>query len=200
VLDSFPEATVTEVEAGWEDRWREFHHGVAIGRLWVGPPWEPSPPDAIAVVIDPGAAFGTGAHPTTRLCLELLLEQPRGSILDVGCGSGVIAIAAAGLGFEPVLAVDFDEAAVEATQVNARVNGAKIDARLADALEVELPATDLVIANITLAAVRALGARLESHRAITSGYLAGDQPDLPGFTRLERRTLDGWAADLFERS
>src|SRR5437016_3537985 len=79
------------VENGWEDRWRDFHRPIRIGPLWVGPPWEEAPPGAVAVWIDPGRAFGTGAHPTTRLCLELLLDVRRGSLLDVGCGSGVIA-------------------------------------------------------------------------------------------------------------
>ena len=85
-----------------------------MGPLWIGPPWESAPADALAVVIDPGRAFGTGAHATTRLCLELLLDAPRGSVLDVGCGSGVLAIAAARLGFGPVAAVDVDEIAVDA--------------------------------------------------------------------------------------
>ena len=122
MLAAFPDATLAEVEPGWEDRWREFHHPVRIGPLWVGPPWETPPPDAIPVVIDPGQAFGTGAHPTTRLCLELLLDQPRGSVLDVGCGSGVIAIAAAKLGFGPVLAVD-DRRRRSRGDGNARANG-----------------------------------------------------------------------------
>ena len=101
MLAAFPHADRTEVEAGWEDRWREFHRPVRVGPLWIGPPWETAPGDALAVVIDPGRAFGTGAHPTTRLCLELLLDLPRTSLLDVGCGSGVLSIAAARLGFGP---------------------------------------------------------------------------------------------------
>ena len=88
---------------GWEDRWRDFHHGVVVGRFWVGPPWEEAPAGVEAIVIDPGRAFGTGAHPTTRLTLELLQELEPGSLLDVGCGSGVLSIAAAKLGFAPVV-------------------------------------------------------------------------------------------------
>jgi ribosomal protein L11 methyltransferase len=150
-------------------------------------------------VIDPGRAFGTGAHPTTRLCLELLLEQPRGSVLDAGCGSGVLAIAAARLGFAPVIAVDLADAAVEATRANAAVNGVAVDARRLDALAGELPAADLALANIELAAVERIARRLGVGRLVASGYLVRDEPALAGFARLERRELDGWAADLFER-
>ncbi len=79
-------------------------------------------------MIDPGQAFGTGAHATTRLCLELLLAlEPSGPLVDLGCGSGVLAIAAAKLGWGPVLGVDHDPLAVEATRENARVNGVDID-------------------------------------------------------------------------
>jgi ribosomal protein L11 methyltransferase len=95
LMQVFTGTSASDVEEGWEERWREFHRPVRIGPLWVGPPWEHPPPVAIAVVVDPGRAFGTGAHPTTRLCLEALLDLQRGSLLDVGCGSGVLAIAAA---------------------------------------------------------------------------------------------------------
>jgi len=196
VLAEFPGADVTEVEAGWEDRWREFHHSVRIGPLWVGPPWEVAPDDALAVVIDPARAFGTGAHPTTRLCLELLLDVAPGSLLDVGCGSGVLAIAAAKLGFAPVIAMDVDPSAFDATTTNAEVNRVAIDARLVDALTGELPAAEIAVANIALVAVEALAPRLRVERLITSGYLTRDRPALVGFEHAERRELDGWAADL----
>ena len=198
VAGSFPAATVTAVEPGWENRWREFHHAVRIGPLWVGPPWEEAPPDALPIVIDPGGAFGTGAHPTTRLCLELLLTQPRSSLVDVGCGSGVIAIAAARLGFGPVLAVDVDPLAVATAAANAAVNAVEIEVRHADALAETLPPAGLAVANISLASIDALAGRLEGRRAITSGYLTGDRPALPGLRHHERRMLDGWAADCFE--
>lgn len=199
VLAEFPDALIAEVADGWEDRWREFHHAVRIGRLWVGPPWEGTPADALAVVIDPGRAFGTGAHPSTRLCLELLLDEARGSLLDIGCGSGVISIAAARLGFEPVLAIDVEQTAVEVTRENARVNGVALDTRLADARDGGLPAAGLAVLNISLAAAELVGARLTAARAITAGYLVEDRLSLPGCEHLERRELDGWAADLFRR-
>ena len=95
----FGHASGRDIADGWEGRWREFHRPVRVGDLWIGQPWQEQPSDAIVVVIDPGRSFGTGAHPTTRLCLELLAKLPRGSVVDVGCGSGVLAIAAAKLGF-----------------------------------------------------------------------------------------------------
>ena len=200
VLAAFPDAFVTAVEDGWEDRWREFHHSVTIGPLWVGPPWEVPPVGAIAVVVDPGRAFGTGAHPSTRLALELLLDEEPGGLLDVGCGSGVIAIAAAKLGFAPVTAVDVDETAVEVTRANAVDNGVRVEARTADARERELPAADLAVANITLELVEVAGPAMATTRLITAGYLATDRPSLPGFTHLRRAERDGWAADAFSRS
>ena len=184
------------VEEGWEEQWKQFHRGSRVGDLWIGPPWEDPPAGAIAVTVDPGRAFGTGAHATTRLCLELLLEVERGSLLDVGCGSGVLAIAAAKLGFEPVIALDVDPAAVEATEANARRNGIGLDVRLADALE-SLPDADVSVANLTGEALPWLP--LQSPIAITSGYLVADEPSLPSYRRAERRELDGWAAELWHR-
>jgi ribosomal protein L11 methylase PrmA len=102
----FDVVEVEDVREGWENEWRAFHHGVTVGRFWVGPPWEEPPPGLEPVVVDPGRAFGTGAHPTTRLSLELLQTVAPGSLLDVGCGSGVLSIGAAKLGFGPVTGVD----------------------------------------------------------------------------------------------
>ncbi len=185
------------VAAGWEDGWRAFHRPVRIGPLWVGPPWERPPGDALAVVVDPGRAFGTGAHPTTRLTLELLLEVAPGSLLDVGCGSGVLAIAAAKLGFTPVHAVDVDPTAVEVTEANAVQNEVALRAALADALTADLPAADVAVANIALAVVEAVVPRLEAAAFVTSGYLDSQRPRVRGLEHVDRRTGDGWAADLF---
>lgn len=193
---AFPAVTVEHVEPGWEDAWRRFHTGVRIGSLWVGPPWEQPPAEALTIVIAPGRAFGTGAHATTRLALELLAELERGSVLDVGCGSGVIAIAAAKLGFGPVRAGDTDAVAVEATRENARRNGVTLEASVLDAGTDALDA-DVVIANIALDVVEALATRARCRHLVLSGYLAADRPAVSGLVHVARRERDGWAADCY---
>jgi ribosomal protein L11 methyltransferase len=200
VRAAFPDARVTPVKPGWEDGWRAFHRPVRVGGLWIGPPWEQPAPGEQAVVIDPGRAFGTGAHATTRLCIELLARSPRGSLLDVGCGSGVLAIAASRLGFDPIRAVDNDLVAVETTMANAVVNGVEIEVTLLDGELDELPRADVAVANVLLAPVETVLARLTTRIAITSGYLSGDHPRAPGWHPTARVELDGWAADFLERS
>lgn len=194
---AFPGAWAVDVPDDWRDRWRTFHRGARIGDVWLGPPWEAPPADAVPVVIDPGRAFGTGGHPTTRLCLDFLQGLPRGSLVDLGCGSGVLAVAAAKLGFAPVIAVDNDSAAIEVTEENAERNGVTVEARLGDASEGPLPETDFAVANITNEAVPWLP--LRSAIAVTSGYLAAEEVGLPAYVHVERRRLGGWAADLFRR-
>jgi ribosomal protein L11 methyltransferase len=185
-----------DVAEGWEDNWRTFHHGVVVGRFWIGPPWEEQPAGVESVVIDPGRAFGTGAHPTTRLTLALLQEQRPGSLLDVGCGSGVLSVAAALLGFGPVVAVDVEAPSVEATRANASANGVALDVRLVGPGD-PLPRADVVVANISLESVDALILRIDCGTLVTSGYLASADPALRGFEHVARRTLDGWACDVF---
>src|SRR5438093_321674 len=118
-----------DVPADWEERWKHFHRPVRAGRIWVVHPWERAPEDRESITIDPGRAFGTGAHPTTRLCLELVSELERGSLLDVSCGSGVLAIAAAKLGFAPVVGVDSDQHAIEAARADAAAHGFELEFR-----------------------------------------------------------------------
>jgi ribosomal protein L11 methyltransferase len=147
-----------EIEDDWAQRWRSFHKPVSVGsgRLRVRPPWEAADSGAeIELVIDPGQAFGTGAHYTTRMCLELMLSladdpQLAGSgVVDIGCGSGVLAIAAARLGFTPVLGLDHEHESVRATLENAAVNGVQLKARHWDLLYDGLPpAAPLVFANL----------------------------------------------------
>jgi ribosomal protein L11 methyltransferase len=191
--------SVADVEDGWEERWRAFHRPVRVGPLWIGPPWEVPPADALAVVIDPGRAFGTGAHATTRLCLELLVLDPGGSLLDIGCGSGVLSISGVRLGYRPVVAVDVEAEAVEATTTNAAGNDVEVDVRLGDALAAPLPSVRTAVANVTLESVVEIAPRVDCERLVTSGYLASEGPEPAGFRRLERREAEGWAADLFGR-
>lgn len=192
---AFGDVRVAPVEEGWEDRWRAFHRPVRAAGLWIGPPWEQPPPGEPTVVVDPGRAFGTGAHPTTRACIELLARAERGSALDAGCGSGVLAVAAARLGFGPVYAVDVDPHAVEAAKRTARENGVRVSVGLADVLVDALPRVDLVVANVELRAVESLLARRPAAAAITSGYFATARPKAAGWKHVERLELEGWAAD-----
>jgi ribosomal protein L11 methyltransferase len=196
---TFGPGRVADVEDGWEEAWRRFHRPVRVGPLWVGPPWEQPDPGALAVVIDPGRAFGTGAHATTRLCLELLVGRARSSVVDLGCGSGVLGVAAAKLGFGPVVALDVDPDAVAAAEENARANGVDLDARCADVFADELPRAALALANVTRETVERVAPRLGARELIASGYLAGERPALTGWEHHDRREVEGWAADLFAR-
>lgn len=213
----FDVVEVEDVREGWEDEWRAFHHGITVGQLWVGPPWElpqavpglppgvgglggdassdseEAPDGTIPIVVDPGRAFGTGAHATTRLCLELLQEVEPSSLVDVGCGSGVLSIAAAKLGFAPVSALDVDDVALEVTAENAVANGVEIEIVAAP------PQADLAVMNIALDVVEGILPTLDVPRAITSGYLERDTPRAAGWVAVERRTRDGWAAHLLVR-
>jgi len=172
-----------------------------VGPLWIGPAWEAPPRDAIAVVIEPARAFGTGGHPTTRLCLELLVELRselgEASVLDVGCGSGVLAVAASRLGYRPVRAIDVDPAAVEETRRNAAANEASVAVSLADALAADLPFADVAVTNITRETVEALAPRVRCRLLVACGYVNTQPPGLAGFRHLRRRDAGGWAADLY---
>jgi ribosomal protein L11 methyltransferase len=189
----------TPVAAGWETAWKGFHRPVRIGPLWIGPPWEAPDDGAAAVVIDPGRAFGTGAHPTTRLCLELLLGLEPSGLVDLGCGSGVLAVAAARLGFRPVIALDADEAAVAATRANSAANGVAVEARLADVLADPLPVVEVAVANIARDPVERAAERFRGWVFVASGYLVAEHPAPAGWRTVERREGEGWAADLLTR-
>jgi len=133
-------------------------------RLWIVPSWHESPdPAAINLILDPGMAFGTGSHPTTRLCLEWLERtvSPRCSVLDYGCGSGILAIAAARLGAGRVAGVDIDPQAVESARANAERN--EVSALFADSAEPVAGEYDLVVANILSNPLRVLAPAICAH-------------------------------------
>ena len=241
------EVTGDEIGDDWADRWREFHKPAQIGDIRVRAPWhEPGAAGGgrgIDIVIDPGQAFGTGAHPTTRLCLELLQEVTRdasrcgatrnaagsrrtrdtrelGPFADLGCGSGVLAIAAAKLGFSPVVAVDNEQAAVEATAGNAAANGVTLDrVERCDLRTEPAPVERVTVANL----VRPLLVRVaelscasagrcparsdvfpeQPETLIVSGLLEGEEDEVAAafasFNERRRLRLQEWSALLLTR-
>jgi ribosomal protein L11 methyltransferase len=205
------EVSTEEVPDDWSERWRAFHRPLVLGdRLTVRPPWEPPGDTALDLVIDPGQAFGTGAHATTRLCLELLLELPAGGpFLDLGCGSGVLAITAARLGFDPVLGLDNDPASVTAAAENVERNGADVEVRRFDLRGAErLPVAPTVAANLLGPLLVELGARLGHEpgavpgRLIASGLLHAESDAVAaafvpaGLRVVDRRERGEWTALL----
>ncbi len=199
----------------------DFRRAERVPSLRVRPPWEPALdlPDTSEIVIDPGQAFGTGAHHTTRMCLELLLAlaagEParRGPVVDVGCGSGVLAIAAARLGYAPVIGLDHESESVQATQDNARVNGVDIDVRRFDLRREPLPVVDgrsapIVLANLVRPLLLDLAGSLAADSSagrprhlIASGLLREEADEVVaafrdrlGLREHERRHSGEWAA------
>jgi len=204
---AYVDVSTEEIADDWAERWRSFHRPLVIGdRLTVRPPWEPPGDTALDVVVDPGQAFGTGAHATTRLCLELLLglPAPAGSCVDVGCGSGVLAIVAAKLGFDPVIALDYDRAATAATRENAMRNGVALDVRDFDMRDEQAPGADCAVANVLGGPLISWAASQEQlpPTLILSGLLATEADRVSaayarrGHRERERRVSGEWAALL----
>jgi ribosomal protein L11 methyltransferase len=166
--DGLVEVISTAVPDDWADRWQDFHKPLLVGgRLWLRPSWEEPRQGAIDVVVDPGRAFGTGAHPTTRLALELLLEleaagEAKGALVDLGTGSGVLAIAASKLGWDPVSGYDHEPASIEAATANAAANEVKVSFKAVNLRE-RLPVlSPTVVANMTTPVLKAVAGLLVS--------------------------------------
>lgn len=201
-------AEVTLVPSDWDERWKQFHQPVVVGDLWIGPPWQEdeAPVGMRRVVIEPAQGFGTGAHPTTRLVLALLQQQPRASVLDLGCGSGVLAIAAAKLGFTPVDAIDNDPVAVDSTRDNLARNGVDrlVQVRVLDVIREDIPRADIVLANVLLEPLVRIAPRMVAPRLVLSGLLRSQVDECVaayqavGYVLRERRDRDGWAAVVLD--
>ena len=200
----------TEIPDDWADRWQDFHEPLLVGdRIWLRPSWREPRPGAIDIVVDPGRAFGTGAHPTTRLCLELLLEaaergEAEGPLTDLGTGSGVLAIAAAKLGWDPVQGHDHEAAAVEAAAANAAANGVAVGVGRVNLREELPPLAATVVANLTapllLEVAAAIGAADRPRAMLCSGLLPAELDEVSasfaaaGLAEAERRRDGDWAA------
>jgi ribosomal protein L11 methyltransferase len=182
--------------------WEEQPHGVTIaGRLWVGPPSEPPPPGLPTVIVDSRQAFGSGAHATTYGCLELLCEvEPPVSVLDVGCGSGVLAIAAAKLGHAPVRGCDNDPLAIGVAKANAAANGVEVEFFVADAVQDPLPAADLWVANLLGGPLwEVLAGPDAPARVIASGLVSDEELVAPAYEIEQRVDRAGWQALALRR-
>jgi ribosomal protein L11 methyltransferase len=197
----------------WERAWMDDFKPQRFGkRLWICPTWlTPPEPDAVNLMLDPGLAFGTGTHPTTSLCLTWLEQADlhNKSIIDYGCGSGILSLAAIKLGAQKVQAVDVDNQALQATQNNAlsnSINDKQIEITFPETLQ---DPVDLIIANILLAPLISLSDRFHQllhpkAHLVVSGLLAEQAPLLINaydstFTPIITEYLDGWALLVFSR-
>jgi ribosomal protein L11 methyltransferase len=225
------EVSATEIPDDWADRWRDFHKPLLVAdRLWLRPSWELPREGTIDVVVDPGQAFGTGAHPTTRLCLELMCEmEAGGELVDLGTGSGVLAIAAAKLGWSPIRGYDHEPAAIEAAEVNAAANGVQLRLERMNLREQLPDLAPTVVANMTAPILLSVAAQLNERsrdggrtrrnlpKSVTegpppvpqalvcSGLLPHEQDEVAtsfaesGLAEIERRQDGDWAALLLRR-
>jgi ribosomal protein L11 methyltransferase len=210
-----------EVPADWRERRARFGGGAFLvaGRILVRSPWDPpAGPGVLDLVLERGGGgFGSGSHSTTRMCLELLLDlDPAGGAVDLGCGLGTLAIAAAQLGWKPVAGVDRMDGAVAAARANGARNGVAVDWRAGDLETADVPLAELVLANApppvharVAAALRARAADAAGDGAavrhvIVSGIVPEELDAVgatyadAGWTVAAERVQDGWAAALLE--
>lgn len=208
---------ITEVpEQDWSEIWKIHFKPRRVGKRFViRPTWEPYHVgrDDIEIVLDPGQAFGTGDHQTTRLCLRLLEWQAPlagKSLADVGCGSGVLAIGAAKMGAHPIVATDLDPLSVEITRENMRLNDVEFETGVAAGFDAVTEPVDIAVSNIISATL----IRLATDAAqkvkpggtwIVSGVIAGNWPDVlraaesVGFELVRLEQEDDWIGAVFRR-
>jgi ribosomal protein L11 methyltransferase len=210
---SLVDVTTTSVPDDWADKWTDFHRPIEVsGRIGVRPSWWDPKEGLIDVVVDPGRAFGTGGHPTTRLCLGLLVEleeagEAGGPIADWGTGSGVLGIAAAKLGWSPVTGCDRELASLETAQANADANGVEMSIERVDVREVPPPVAPSVVANLTGNLLQDCAAHLTAAgdapgTLVCSGMLEAEVEDVvaafapTGLVESERRVEGEWGGLL----
>jgi len=195
----------------WERAWMDDFKPQRFGkRLWICPSWSTPPePDAVNLMLDPGLAFGTGTHPTTSLCLTWLeqAELTNKSVIDYGCGSGILSLAALKLGATTVHAVDIDPQALQATQNNAITNNLDGKKLLIDKPDALHEPVDLIIANILLAPLIMLKERFQQllkpeGKLVVSGLLEEQAPVLLEayqnlFVTVHQENLNGWSLLVF---
>ena len=199
-------------EEDWSNAWKKYYHPVQVGEhLVVCPSWEAydRKPDEVVLTLNPGMAFGTGTHDTTRLCMELLEKYitPQDTVLDVGCGSGILAITAALLGANKIIGCDIDEVAVKVAGENAALNGVqdRIAFHQGDLTSQVEGSFQIICANIVADVIIRLSEDAGSYLAkdgifITSGIIDTREQDVlnaleqNGFQVIERRTSGGWVA------
>jgi ribosomal protein L11 methyltransferase len=204
------------VEVDWENEWKKFFKPRRVGSHFVvRPTWESfdALPGDKVIVLDPGQAFGTGDHPTTRMCLEYLEMQvaPSNSVLDLGCGSGILAVGAKMVGAGETLAIDIDPIAVEVAKENITRNNVEVKTAVGDVLELQLESRwDIVVSNIISATLINLApdaayALRPGGKWIVSGIITQNWSDVKkaaeksGFTYIEHREEDGWNAGVFKK-
>ena len=210
---SVVEVSSKTVPDDWADRWTDFHRPIEVGgRLGVRPSWWEAKDGLLDIVVDPGRAFGTGGHPTTRLSLELLLHleeagEASGPLADWGTGSGVLAITAAKLGWDPVSGCDREPASLEAAAANAEANGVELTLSRVDVREDSLPMAPTVVSNLTGNLVRDCADQLietgeRPRTLICSGMLVEETDEVAaalapaGLEHVETRVEGDWAALL----
>jgi ribosomal protein L11 methyltransferase len=207
------DVTTTAIPDDWADRWADFHRPIEVsGRVGVRPSWWDPQDGLLDVVVDPGRAFGTGGHPTTRLSLALLVEleqagEASGPLADWGTGSGVLAIAAAKLGWSPVRGCDREEASLETARANAEANGVDLGLERVDVREAAPPVARTVVANLTANLLADCAAHLHRESEspavlVCSGMLVSEADRVAAsfeeasLEERERRNEGDWAALL----
>ena len=201
MLPNVPAATDPQVrevaDRDWIAATREDLEPIEIGSLWIGPHGVRPPPNRVVVRLEPGLAFGSGRHPTTHLCLERLAEAPPAGldVIDYGCGSGILAVAAAALGARRVLALDIDPQALHATRENARINGVDDRVRVVAASTATSDAgisASLVVANILA------GPLVELASVLAAMTLPGGGLSLSGILEAQADDVAGAYREAFD--